>query len=187
MQGAIILIYLWIRYFGPCVESDGRSWKSYAFFNLFMNLTYLTHWCPNSLSMDTTFHLKLQKLLVTNGLIEKKIIVPVLSWMLHVKNQQNCCLPHHLGYSQPGTHHCTIWCQAQFWATPLPWGLYTQSTTDDENAKNKWRAIRPNPFWRYFMLYMLLQMTVSWKRCIDSTACLTRWCPVWAFVRNSRF
>ena len=69
-------------------------------------------------------------------------------------NQQNCCRPHcrchHLGYSVPPAHHCTIWCRStfgprgpglsnptSFLRPALPMAPKTPETNEASSARNR--------------------------------------------------
>ena len=84
------------------------------------------------------------------------------------EKQQNCFQPHyqchHLKYSVPLAHHCTIWCRAslvvQAWAIlPHSWILMPaphMTPTTDDNARDNRIILRLNPstFFRDFVLYI---------------------------------
>ena len=111
-----------------------------------------------------------------------------MAYLSSLKNQQNCCRPtcrcHHLGYSVPPALHRTIWCRSTF--GPRGPGLSNPTSflrpalpmapTTDNNARDKRSVPRPNPatFLRDFTLYMTTNYAIIRKRCLNCTACLTR-------------
>ena len=112
-----------------------------------------------------------------------------MAYLPSLKNQQNCCRPHcrchHLGYSVLPALHRTIWCRSTF--GPRGPGLSNPTSflrpalpmapTTDNNARDKRSVPRPNPatFLRDFTLYMTTNYAIIRKRCLNCTACLTRY------------
>ena len=114
-----------------------------------------------------------------------------MAYLSSLKNEQNCCRPtcrcHHLGYSVPPAHHCTIWCRSTF--GPRGPGLNNitsflrpalpMAPTGDDNARDKRSVLRPNPnrtLLRACTLYITSKDAISWKRCLNYNACLTHLC-----------
>ena len=101
-----------------------------------------------------------------------------MAYLSSLKNQQNCCRPtcqcHHLEYSVPPAHHCTIWGRSTF--GPRGPGLSNPTSflrpalpmapTRDDNARDKQSVLRPNPatFLRDFTLYMTDKLCYYMKR-----------------------
>ena len=97
------------------------------------------------------------------------------------------CRCHHLGYSVLPAHHCTIWCRSTF--GPRGPGLSNPTSflrpalpmapTTDNNARDKWSVLRPNPatFLKDFTLYKTTKYAILRKRCLNYNACLTHLCP----------
>ena len=97
-----------------------------------------------------------------------------------LKNEQNCCRVHcwchHLGYSVPPAHHCTIWCRSTFGSrgpglsnpTSFLRPALPMAPTTDDNPRDERSVLRPNPatFLRDFMLYMTTNNAIIWKRCL---------------------
>ena len=110
---------------------------------------------------------KLMMILNLSESLAKSLVMAKLN-MAYLKNEKNCCCPHcrchHLGYSVPPAHHCTIWCQSTF--GPRGPGLSNPTSflrpalpmapTTDNKARDKQSVLRLNPatFLRDFTLYM---------------------------------
>ena len=90
-----------------------------------------------------------------------------MAYLSGLKIQQNCCRPHcrchHLGYSVPPAHHCTIWCRSTF--GPCGPGLSNPTSflrpalpmapTTDDNARvnpgnTKGVNLTPFGFFKFF-------------------------------------
>ena len=119
------------------------------------------------------------------------------------KKHQNCCRLHcrchHLGYSVPPAHLCTIWYPSTF--GPRGPGLsnptsflspaFPMAPTTDDNARDKRSVLRPNPatFLSDFTLYMTTNYAIIrkyYEKIIRKYYKKTHLC-LRSFIKDARF
>ena len=172
----------------------------------------LTHICPASFIKDARFRLKLQKTLVTNGVIQKieifigsrisKFLCPAQRYDdfklingIFVKFKKPAkLLSSYLPVSPsrvlrvPGSslHHLVPKHLRATW--PKPEQSHLMAPTRDDNARDKQSVLCLNPaiFLRDFTLYMTTNYAIIWKKCLNYITCLTHICPA-SFIKDARF